>query len=224
MTLFKNIKNEIAGLFSSEEQSEEALKRFWKEYGITLIISIVASIAVYLGFKSYQQHELEEKEHISDLYRQTLALKDKHEEFVLAVEKFDTEVDHKAYSGLLHLMVAKIHIEHQRYEEAKQMLQQLIGHSDEILSQTAQVRLARIQFYLEEYEAALTTLSQVKSASFAVMAQALKGDIYLKQGQAEAARKAYANALEQSKKGKDETANQVDPLLQMKLDDLIHVQ
>tara|TARA_B100001094_G_scaffold332707_1_gene405969 strand:- start:13304 stop:13960 length:657 start_codon:yes stop_codon:yes gene_type:complete len=218
------MKTELAEFFNSEEQSEETLKRLWKEYGVTLIISIIASMALYLGFKSYQEHDLKEKEDASNRYNETLALKDKPEDFILAVEKFDTEVNHKAYSSLLHLMVAKIHVDHQRYEEAKQMLQQLIGNSDSILSQTAQVRLARIQFYLKEYEAALTTLGQVKSPSFIAASEALKGDIYLNQGQIEAARKAYSAAIEQSKTFKNKAADPVDPLLQMKLDDLTRTQ
>ena len=216
-------EEKVVELYSTEEQQEEALKKLWKEYGTTLITSLLLGFALYLGWTSYQEKQLEAREEASTRYMQALAKLDQPEDFILAVEAFDTDVDHAAYSGLLHLMVAKVHIEHKRYDEAQQMLQQLLGHDSPILAQTAQFRLARIQAELKEYTTALATLTAIDDPSFAAMVQELKGDIYLQQGQEELAQAAYQAAVDQAHAQTDATTP-TDSLLQMKLDDLAHVQ
>ena len=60
-------------------------------------------------------------------------------------------------------------------------------------------RLARAQFEIEEYDAALNTIDGATSAdSFDAIFLELRGDILLAQGNSDGAREAYLKAREQS--------------------------
>jgi predicted negative regulator of RcsB-dependent stress response len=210
-------------LYHTDEQQLETLKKLWAKYGKQALVSLGLGFAIYLGWQAHQKHELEALKEVSLRYEETLELLDRPDEFIRAVEVFDTEVTHSVYSGLLHLQAAKLHLLNKRYEDAKQMLQQLIGNSSEILSYAGHLRLARVHIYLKEFDQALQLLEKVKAPSFTSVVQELTGDIYMLQGKEKEAKEAYTAAMAAMASIQSSIQPEVDYALKLKINDLAHI-
>ena len=209
-----------------QEQQYEILQQFWRKYGKNNDCRFCGCLLVLFRLAALSKTaKFGERDSFRSLYQCDCALKAQPQDFIMAVEKFDSEVDHPEYSGLLHLHVAKIHVLHERYEDAAQMLQQLIGHPSQVLSNTAQLRLARVQAQMKHYEEALQTLEHITDPGYNAVAYELKGDIHMLQGDEELAARAYhfaATAAQSMYEGEGE-AIALDEVLQMKVDDLAHI-
>ena len=57
-------------IYSTEEQQEEAIKRFFRENGLALAIGIVAGLGGLYGWKAYNQNQITTAEKASDSFTQ----------------------------------------------------------------------------------------------------------------------------------------------------------
>lgn len=198
----------------TEEQQVEALKAFWAENGNSIIAGLVLGFAGFIGFGYYKDSKLENELNTSEAYQSVveLATGDKSG-FIEAGEKFIKENAESSYSALTALALAKEAASHKDWQKASSYLTSAVEKAtDTGVKAIATIRLARVQIELAEYDNALATLSSPLPASFLVAVEEVKGDAYLKQEKVDLARTAYQKAIDSSE--------QVDPSLQMKLDDL----
>jgi len=99
------------------------------------------------------------------------------------------------YAVLALLDKAKIAVENQDFAQAEEALKQAVAQStDDVLSSVSVLRLAAVQFQLEQFDPALESLKLVKEQAWNGAKNILVGDIQLAKGDKEAAKSAYQQA------------------------------
>lgn len=200
--------------YATEEQQVEALKSWWKSNGNAVIFGTVLGLAGLVGFRYYQDSSLASQEATSAAYDKVAT--QLTEQGIAA--KADTQAFIDANSGnsyatLTALQVAAEAVKAADYAEAEKQLNWVATHSSEAsIVPIAQLRLARVEAQQAKFTAALATLEKITLETFAGKVAEVKGDIYLQQGDRDAARSAYETAIAST------DAN--IQLLQLKIDDL----
>ena len=202
--------------YETEEQQVEAIKGWWKANGNALIIFAVVGLASLWGWRYYNESVVSSQEATSQAYAQMqLAFEAQQgEQKLQTVSKFANDNADNNYGVLASLLLAKEAVDQKDYALAKTQLTQLQSqNSYKPLNAIINIRLARVQSELNEYDAALATLALVTEKSFLAKAHQIKGTIFLKQGSLDKARSAFKDAINASNE-------RVDPVLQLQFDDL----
>ncbi|GAA0857063.1 YfgM family protein [Aliiglaciecola litoralis] len=195
--------------FETEEQQVEAIKRFWKENGLAIGIGVVLGIGGLYGWRYYNDTQIAAQEAASKSY--STMISSLSAENTAQAEAF-VENNDTGYSVLTALQLAKLAVESDDLSAAAKHLKQVANKaSDEAIKSVANVRLARVQNALNEYDAALATLTLVTQDSFKAQVAEIQGDIYLNQQKIEQAKEAYTESL---------NADANNQLVKMKLDNL----
>ena len=166
--------------YQTEDEQIDAIKRWWKENGNSIILGLVLGIGGIGGFK-YWQADVNEQAKIASTHFEeivTLSAKDKKEfvEKVMEVEKLHSG---KSYADLSAFVAAKKLVDEKSYKEAKQQLEWIIENSSyESFVHLAKIRLVKVLLQLNENTEALTLLNNSKSDGFESTYAELKGDVY----------------------------------------------
>lgn len=196
--------------FSTEEQQVEAIKKFWKENGIAIIVGAALGLGGLWGWRYYNEQVLLSQEAASDAYQ--AAIEQLQQEDTSAVKSFIEEKSDSNYAVLAALQLAKEAVKHDDLTEAAKQLQWAADNVDaQEIKEIALMRLARVQKAQEKYDDALTTLGKVSSEAFMAQVHSIKGDVLVNQGKFSEAQTEYTQALE---------LDENNTLLQMKVDDL----
>ena len=197
-------------IYSTEEQQEEAIKRFLKENGMSLVLGAIVGLGGIWGWNYYQQAELDNIAEKSIAFSKVVESKD----VVASGEKFAAAHSDTQYSQLAQLLVVKSLVENKDYDKAITILKEVISSDVESsVKSVATVRLARIELATGKIDAALSTLKSIDDEAFTVIKNELSGDAYIAKGESEQARAAYQAAV-------DAAGEQVSNDLRMKFDDL----
>ena len=197
-------------IYSTEEQQAEAIKRFFRENGVSLALGVVIGLGGLYGWKAYNQNQITTAESASDAYT-TLV---ESGEVLGTADTFIDENKDTNYSVLAAFDAAKEAVEKDQLDVASEKLSWIVANvNNGDLKATATTRLARVQFAQQQYDKALNTLSAPLEDTFAATVSEIKGDIHFAQGNTDQARTAYQAAA-------DAGGLENNPLLQIKLDDL----
>ncbi|GJM05488.1 MAG: membrane protein [marine bacterium B5-7] len=205
-------------VYKTEEEQVEAIKKWWQENGKSIIAGVVIGITAIFGWRAYDNHTAVQAEQASVLYEQMLVAartNDEENALVYANRIFD---DYKGstYAVFASLMLAKVAAEAGELEEAETHLRWVVKNSSQAeFEHIARLRLARVLIASDKLELATNTLNVSKPGDFVARYDELRGDIYVKQGKADEAIKAYEKSLANSKGSGD-----AQTMLQMKLNDL----
>ena len=181
-----------------EEQEINQLKDWWKENGKAIIVAFVLGVGGMFGWRYWQVYQTNQIIEASAGYealiygaeQNSAAQKVKLTEFVQANSK-------TSYAVFALLNEAKNAVARQDFIAASTALEQALAQSqDEILTSLAAVRLSAVQFQSGQLDNALSTLNQVKSASFNARTALLSGDIQLAKGDQAAAKSSFEQALQ----------------------------
>jgi predicted negative regulator of RcsB-dependent stress response len=221
----------LATYDGSEEEQVEALKRWWKDNGSSLLTGVMLVLAVFFGVRYWQGAQLSNSAAASDLYQQIADLaiagvsQPVSEEAVLGAQaiyaSLKNEYPDSIYTRYAALAIARFQVETNQLDLAAAELQWLLDNPDigllkkvdEELLLTARVRLARVKVAQGMAQEALDLLGAVEPGAFAGSYAEVEGDALLSLGRRDEARAAYERAL--ALLG---TGNPV--LLQLKLQDL----
>tara|TARA_B100001057_G_scaffold477857_1_gene547630 strand:- start:1093 stop:1731 length:639 start_codon:yes stop_codon:yes gene_type:complete len=200
-------------LYDTEEQQIERIKELWNEYGKVIVASAVIGLGGLFGWNQYQDSVIATQEATSDSYVAVIEeLADKGVSAANDVQTFIDDNQKTQYSVLAALQLAKLQVEAGNLDEALAQLEWAKSATqDTAISAVILHRLARLKLEQGNYDAALADLNLVKDQGWAGRVAELKGDIFLRQGNTEAAYTTYTEAQQ------DGDASQT---LQMKLDDL----
>lgn len=200
--------------YATEEQQVEALKSWWKSNGNAVIFGTVLGLAGLVGFRYYNANQLTSQEELSAAYDTVVTeLSENGLAAKATTQAFIDANSGNAYATLTALQLAAEAVKKQDFAEAEKQLIWVAKNSNQAsILPIANIRLARVQAQLQNFDAALTTLESVTLDTFASKVAEVKGDIYVQQGNLNAARSAYETALA------GVGAN--TQLLQLKLNDL----
>lgn len=212
----------MAELRSDEEQLD-AVKRWWKENGISLVAGAVIAAAGVFGWHAWQNYQQGQSEAASMRYQQLVNMTTgsdlAEDELVSArnmVSELNDEHGNTLYAELALLLDARIAVQQGDLEGAKASLESAADNSSRRYVQSlAWLRLARIELAEGNVDQALALLDEPITDALAAQREDVRGDAFAAQGDTEAARDAWQNALQLA-----QTHNQPLYGVQFKLDDL----
>jgi predicted negative regulator of RcsB-dependent stress response len=201
----------------TEEQQIEALKKWWKEYGLSIVIGVALAIIVIFGWRFYQRHKTRVGQAASIVYtRMTIdILNNQWQDAIEQANLLRKDFARTPYAKIAALTLAKHAVLQHNLDEAVAQLHWAAKHaSSSIIEQLANLRLARVYITQNKMPEALKLLTHVKGQSLAGLVAETKGDAYVKLGQRDEAREMYQLALKEIPQ-----ADKIRPILQMKLSD-----
>ncbi|GEN28012.1 GTP-binding protein [Halovibrio variabilis] len=212
----------MAELRSDEEQLD-AVKRWWKENGISLVTGAVLAAAGVFGWNAWQNYQQGQAEAASMRYQQLVNMTAGNElgedQLANAREMVSDITDAHGdtlYAELALLLDARLAVQQGDLESAKTALENVANDSSRRYVQSlAWLRLARVELADENPEQALALLDEPISDALAAQRANVRGDAHIAQGDTDGARDAWETAI-------DVSQNQDQPLygVQLKLDDL----
>ena len=206
-------------VYRTEEEQVEALKRFWKENGKPILAGLALGLALLFGWRSWQLYVANQEAKASYAYQVLMSYRNENKDGLAraAAEKVIEDHPRSSYADLARLQLAWLANKEGKAEEATARLHEVMQKAGmEGIREIARIRLARLTLGEGRAEQALELLQGIRTSATLLLAEELRGDILLKLGRTDEARKAYASALELANKGVRTEA----PLLSLKLEDL----
>ncbi|MDR5899821.1 tetratricopeptide repeat protein [Halomonas vilamensis] len=207
----------------TEEEQLDAIKRWWKENGTSLIAGVALAAAGVFGWNAWQDYQDNQAEAASVRYQQLVnmtagnALDDAtlNEARSLVGDITDNHAD-TLYAELAKLLEARLALQQDDLDGAKAVLENVVESSSRRYVQSlAWLRLARLAVATDAPEQALALLDEPITDALAAQQANVRGDAYFALGQPGQAREAWQQALSIAQE-------QNQPLygVQLKLDDL----
>lgn len=184
-------------IYENEHDQTEALKRFLREYGKIIVAVIILALAIFFGHH-YLSDRTDDSVRTNSLAYEKITdgLKTGTSEALTAAKEFVSK-NKNTYGAFAAIETAQQFADQKQPEKARDQLQQaLVNTSDVNLQALIILRLARIQIQLKQPDAALKSLETIKSKNWMALADDLRGDALLSQGNPKAARDAWNNALQ----------------------------
>ncbi|CAG9000746.1 MAG: hypothetical protein CENE_02753 [Candidatus Celerinatantimonas neptuna] len=201
-------------IYSTEEQQMQVIQNILHRYwGVIVALVIVVLIAIG-GWYFYQSRLSSKTLEASAAYQKTLVqyAKDGHTKPEVLEQFAKTYQGDGSYPQFAQLLYVQKLVQQKNYQKAEGILKETVKVADEPVKSFAQIRLARIQAQLKQYDNALSTLGQVNEKVFKGVVASLQGDIWVDKGNFDKARNAYRQALADG--------DGSDPTLQQKIDNL----
>ena len=197
--------------FATEEQQVEAIKRFWKDNGMAIVLGAVVGLGGLWGWRYYSETQLENKAQASVEYQQAVETLPS-QAGLDNVDKFISSHNDSGYASIARFMKVSKLVENNELSQAASTLEEVISTTDDNnLKALAGIQLARIQLEQNNFDQALATLGGLNNDAFSSLIAEVKGDVLAAQGKPDDARMAYTKALEN---------NASNQLVKMKLDNL----
>lgn len=179
-----------------EEQQVEALKRWWKENGRSVISGLLLGIALIVGWNLYQNYTETRKRQAATLYTELLNASSPEEAPVLAEQLVQQFGKLPIYATFGRYFLARYRAERGDLDGAIVLLeeaeQKAPGTAYRHIARLRQVRLLIAKGEAEK-ALALLELPELPRA-FAGLYAELRGDAFLALGKVEEARSAYLEA------------------------------
>jgi predicted negative regulator of RcsB-dependent stress response len=205
-------------VYATEEEQVEALKKWWKDNGKSVLGGVLIGVAVLYGGKMWFEQR---NRHIEIASAEFEAMiqdinQDKKNEAADRGAAILGQYTDTAYGELTALAMAKIKVDENDLVAAKSHLQWALDNAkQEDIKRIARLRLAQVLHAEAKYDEALQMLNIADVGKFAASYDELKGDIYVAKGDAAQARTHYDLALQSL-----EPTSRARRYIEMKLDDL----
>ena len=185
--------------YETEEQQIEAIKKWWKENNKNIFAGIAVGVILIGGWRSYNVHQVTHAEYASKVYEEIFhalpTAADTTDAQAKANELYASYSD-TPYASLSALILAKAQLQKGETQQAIQQLEWVMANAQQQeLTHIARLRLVRVLLSEKSTDKALELLSVEYPASFAVLYEELKGDVYVSRGELDQARVAYDKAL-----------------------------
>jgi len=202
----------------SEREQIEAIKRWWKDNGASVVVGIILGLGIIFGWRGWQSYLQQQSDMASNTYeRMLLAFEQNYDQQGRQeASMLMSEYNKTTYASLAALYLAKQEFEAGNVEASHVNLKWMIEQN--VMPELTQVaRLRQTRLYLAENKLteAKNALAGVQSEQFNTSRFELRGDIAVLENDLDGARKAYQTALESETLSSGQRT-----LLQMKLDDL----
>jgi len=199
----------------SEEEQVEALKKWWKENGKSVVAGVVIGLAGVFGWQAWTQKQQATAEQASALFEQmnrSLAMGAAAQAEQQA-KSIIQDYQGTTYAVFAAFELARIKVEQGDSAAARAQLQWALDKADDnSLKQIARLRMARLLLSDGDADGAAASLAGAPADGYKAELAELRGDIAVAKGDLAAARQAYQEALD-ARTGSTS-------VVQMKLDDL----
>lgn len=201
--------------YQTEEEQVEAIKKWWKENGKSVIGGVVLGFAIiggWQGWQGYQRNQGEAASAYFDAMRQAVR-SGRDDKAIEDGKRLIGDFGGSAYASFAALELARLAYQRSEKAVARDHLQWVSDSAlDPSIRELGRLRLGRLLLDMKELDALQALLGQQASAAFAGEFAALRGDYERARGNEDAAREAYQEALV---KGVED-----EGLLRMKMTDL----
>lgn len=204
--------------YSTDEERVEALKKWWKENGVSVIVGLTVGLLTIGGVRYWFDHQKSQAQSASLHYEElTNALSTKEYDKVNQQgDKLLSDYSGTPYATLAALAMAKAKAESGDLKTAQAHLRWVLDNAQQDgFEHVARQRLVRVLLASSQLDEASTLLQGVKGEGFTSVYEELRGDVYVAQSKNSQAREAYRLAL--ASLGQD---MQRKHLIEMKMDDL----
>lgn len=210
-----------------DEEQVENLKRFFKDYGTPILTGVVLALAVFGGWRYWNEQRIESSTKASSVFQDMLGAVQRSQ--VNPADKA-ASTDVQRYAKTLRedysktpfavsagLLLARQAVDRNDFKEAEKQLKWALEQKpEESVRILATTRLARVLAADKRFDEAQALLAKETDAGFKPTVEELKGDIYQAQGKIAEAQKAYLAAVQALQNRDDERR----PLLEMKMADV----
>ncbi len=185
-------------VYQTEDEQVEALKKWWKENGKSVIGGIVLGAAIiggWQGWQGWQRSAGEAGSMMYDTLRQAVR-SGQIDEAIEQGKRLIGEHGSSAYASFAGLDLARLAYQKGEKSAARGHLEWVADSApDPTLREVARLRLARLLMDMGETEALAALLDQAPLQAFAGEFDVLRGDLARVQGDRATARQAYLDAL-----------------------------
>ncbi len=210
--------------YSTDDEQMKALKKWWKEEGLSTVLIILAAVAGYFAWQGWKEQKTQSLYQASIDYQVFLetvaeleaAPNDEIKIAQMISQANDIKENHKntGYAAFAAMFKAKQAVAEKDFELAEQELNWVLNskkHST--IKNLATLRLAKIKMQIEKYDEALSLVMVNVDEGYFPLFKETEGDILLAKEEYLAAYEAY-QAAEDAIKTSDQ---QVSSILMMKL-------
>lgn len=209
-----------------DDEQLENIKRFWQDYGTPILVGSSIALAVFAGWRYWQQSKQDTASQAATSYQRTqeayqklsLSADDKAANTDLQREgqKLIQEYSNTPYALNASLLLAKRAMDNKDLKEAEKQLRWVLTQPvDDGVKSIATLRLARLLVEKADNKGALDLLAKDTNAAFTPSREELRGDIFKAMGDVAGAQKAYQLAIKALAE-----RNEPRPLLEMKMADV----
>lgn len=212
----------------SDEEQLDAIKKWWRENGTSLLLMVVLVGGGWFGWNYLQTQRQQTVEDSSHVY---MAMVDA----LVAWEKEPTQAnadqiaahgetlkklnENSLYARFGALALSRLYMADAEIESAIEELKWAREKTeDPALIALIDLRLANAEFARDNGDAAIQILSQPHPTEFSGLYQELKGDIHFAMAQNEQALEAYQSALDQLEES-DPATERARAMLELKIND-----
>jgi predicted negative regulator of RcsB-dependent stress response len=206
----------------SEEEQWEALKRWARTNGPTILALVAVGLIGLFGWKWWQARSDQDALAANAAYEKILLTFDanKIDDAVAQIDSLRNAHPKSAYVAAADLAAAKVFVARNELDKAVQRLERVANSApDALVRPIARLRLARVQSAQGQYDKALATLGTADMGSHQSAFAEARGDILLAKGDKAAALKEYEAARKLVPAGNATVAG-VGELLDLKIGDL----
>jgi predicted negative regulator of RcsB-dependent stress response len=208
----------------SEQEQWENLKRWLRNNGPQVAILVAVMLLGWYGWKWWQGRGAEDALAAGASYQKILATFDdgKPAEAVALIETLRSEHPDSPYVGAADMVAARVYVEDNQLDKAAAQLKRVADSAkDEKLRPVAQLRLARVQSAMGQYDVALATLGTKTLGEHEAARLEVRGDVLLAKGDRAGALAEY-EAARKLQPALDDGSNEgtVAELLSLKIADL----
>lgn len=202
--------------YTTDEEQIEAVKLWWKENGLPIIVGLTIGLGGVFGWRGWQAYEQAQAEAASDIFQTMIhSMREKDADQVRkSAQQLLSDYASTTYAVYAALNLAKLAVEDKDYESARDQLEYARDNAvSKELRLLAEIRLVRVLMTEGKLDEALTRLNNKDFEKLDNSAYELKGDILALKGDKQGAMNAYNSALASTPQDSDEYE-----LLTLKLD------
>ena len=213
----------------SDQAQLDALKKWWRSYGVNLLLVVAIGLGGWYGWNFWQDRNKDQAHEASIIFMAMLdavSVWDQNgsEESAAQVsahaETLKKIAPSSQYARYGALTIARLALAEEDYDNAAAELGWVLDEAeDDAMKALVRLRLAGVEFARKNNEKALELLDASHPAPFVALYAELKGDILAAQGDNGAARQAYQVALDALNDGD----MQVQALLELKINEITPV-
>jgi len=185
---------------ASEKEQIEALQKWWKENGSSIITGLLLGVSILVGGKAWFSYQETQSLNASNIYAMMMAASQagKQEEVRSQANKLISDYTESAYAPPASLLLARLAVQEGELAAAQAQLQWALDHTDSIeVRHEARMRLVRVMIAQQQYAPAAQLLASVSDpGSYAYLYSELEGDLAVAEGKPEKAVSAYKKALD----------------------------